>query len=304
MTIVVVRGSFFVGSNGDVLECQSHTPVATSDVNATGLDLVVRESDLVPIKPRGELVFVNPCAQRADSRPMKYFDVSIKCGVRETRLVATGPRVLERKLTQLTLSEPTPAERVPLDYMRSVGGGDHERGFDERNPVGVGYSVIAGHESECAAPQVWWRDELDAGMDTSQMTPAGCTAVGRSWLPRRKLAGTYDEQWLKKRWPLWAEDARPEFFQSVAEQLQFDPELLLSDISITGMSGGELFFALGSGFKLTLTDAGSIATILPDTLYIDTGQRRVDVVWRTRLSHEAINRIKLFQPVYYSEARL
>nr|WP_245737433.1 DUF2169 domain-containing protein [Xenorhabdus japonica] len=31
--------------------------------------------------------------------------------------------------------------------------------------------------------------------------PAGLGIIGRAWLPRRTLAGTYDEQWLKERHP-------------------------------------------------------------------------------------------------------
>ena len=34
----------------------------------------------------------------------------------------------------------------------------------------------------------------------------GLSAVGKAWLPRRTLAGTYDDDWLKNQWPLPPKD--------------------------------------------------------------------------------------------------
>jgi Uncharacterized protein conserved in bacteria (DUF2169) len=40
------------------------------------------------------------------------------------------------------------------------------------------------------------------GYGQSDYPPVCFSAVGRAWLPRRQLAGTYDDAWLKTQWPL------------------------------------------------------------------------------------------------------
>jgi hypothetical protein len=79
--------------------------------------------------------------------------------------------------------------------------------------------------SELRAPQIerWGHpvttfdlvSHATPGLDATQMaqvaasyasTPAGLGAIGRAWTPRLQRAGTYDNVWLKDRWPYLPRD--------------------------------------------------------------------------------------------------
>lgn len=74
---------------------------------------------------------------------------------------------------------------------------------DERNPIGLGLDLSAGQ----SAPQLEVSlDKPYKGGPIEQYPPVSLTPVARSWLPRRRLAGTYDDDWLDQQWPLPPKD--------------------------------------------------------------------------------------------------
>src|SRR5690606_32210389 len=76
---------------------------------------------------------------------------------------------------------------------------------EPRNPVGRGF---AKHTSLHEQPAHCI--EYPQGLP-SRLPPAGCGPIGRSWMPRRSHAGTYDAAWLKERMPLLPRDYDPRF---------------------------------------------------------------------------------------------
>jgi hypothetical protein len=63
--------------------------------------------------------------------------------------------------------------------------------MDEYNPVGKGVAGKAERLVDTPAHTI----EYPNGNPKSK-GPAGFGPIDSSWLPRRKLAGTYDEKWL------------------------------------------------------------------------------------------------------------
>lgn len=83
----------------------------------------------------------------------------------------------------------------------------------EYNPLGLGFitpwyqqakgiTSFSAPQIESLSPPItadWMNQQLNAS--TFQQQPAGFGVIGRAWLPRRLLAGTYDDKWVNSRHP-------------------------------------------------------------------------------------------------------
>jgi hypothetical protein len=205
-------------ADGSLAFADEQTPIVTSDAcyGEPGASSVKWESDLAPFKPACDVLLVNATAHAPEGRPLPRWPVAVSVGEWRKQLIATGPRRFERRDDgSYALTSPEAATHVPLRYEFACGG---ERKHpdpavprevpelwlaDERNPVGRGFMPKAWLD-ECRpasveAPQIELPDPPFAGQ--SDYPPAGFGAIGRAWLPRRSLAGTYDLAWREQRWP-------------------------------------------------------------------------------------------------------
>ncbi|MDR1922692.1 MAG: DUF2169 domain-containing protein, partial [Candidatus Adiutrix sp.] len=108
---------------------------------------------------------------------------------------------------------------VPLTWNMAYGG-------DERldNPGGLGAvrRLSPAGQPYRPLPQVEEARGLIGGPD-DQPAPASFLPCPLSWPSRKPLAGTYDDFWLRRRWPGFPDDLDPNFF-SVAGPGQILPE--------------------------------------------------------------------------------
>lgn len=147
----------------------------------------------------------------------------------------TGPR----RFGLLGLSPPEAAIEVPITWQLAYGGqvkrplrdeinpdgsvkkaaGSDQWHTDERNPVGVGLDK----SSNQAGPQleVMGQPYTDA-IGQNEYPPMGLSAVGKAWLPCRRLAGTYDNTWLKDQWPLPPLDFDDQYWNCAPEDQQLE----------------------------------------------------------------------------------
>jgi hypothetical protein len=218
---VVVRVTFNLrrtGPDGAPVFADEQTEIATTDASYGEADSssVKWESDLAPFKPACDVLLVNASAHAPEGKAAARWPVAIGVGDWRKEIVVTGARRFVRRGDgSYALSDPEPATEVPLRYELAFGG---ERKppeprvagellklwfVDERNPVGRGFMPKSWLD-ECRpetldAPQI----ELPGEPFTGQpdYPPLGFGAVGRAWLPRRLLAGTYDAAWREQRWP-------------------------------------------------------------------------------------------------------
>ncbi|MDB4989711.1 MAG: hypothetical protein JWN04_4889 [Myxococcaceae bacterium] len=140
----------------------------------------------------------------------------------------------------LTSSRPLPFERIPIRYEHCFGGsaapGSSARIIQasERNPVGCGLVL----SSKTVDGQPLPNFELPSARiqdPTDYPLPAGFGPVARHWQPRRGLAGTYDEAWVRKRAPYWPNDFDLRFFSSAPPALCAVPHLVGGErVSIVG----------------------------------------------------------------------
>ncbi len=164
-----------------------------------GLQGTVRhEADLAPFKPRVDVVF-NGFAHAPGGRPAERFDAGLSIGAETRTLRVHGRRVWRRRMGLFPVAEACePALRVPLVYGLAFGGQDAEdpMAFHAGNPPGTGFSAGVPRDG---APlhQIEWADapvRLPSGNDP----PAGFGCIGRTWLPRRALWGSYAPQELQQ----------------------------------------------------------------------------------------------------------
>lgn len=205
------------------------------------------------------------------------------------------------QLTQQQRAQHPQAPNAPLAHA-----------VDENNPLGIGFITPwyarAKQPERYPAPRIidpkypFTADDLaaliagDAKMAAPQFRPAGLGCIGRTWLPRRALAGTYDEAWLAKRHPYLPADFDFSYWNCAPDDQQIAyPKLPLS-VTLQGLSSqGLLSFTLPDhvAFILLRMENGML---LPqgmhlDTLHIDVDHLEVTVCWRCLIASSAPVRV-------------
>jgi hypothetical protein len=293
LQVCVVRATFEIVEFGEVIQSKEQSPVLLADTHygdPQGSSMR-EESDLVPWKRCSDIYFVDPVAVAPQRRPAKEWDVHLRVGDLELSLRVTGPRCWRRTITGgWRLSEPVATSEVPLVFERSYGGwsqGRQGRTPYRGNPVGTGFIADSPDRTleGIAAPQV----ELLGDPVTDIARPIGVAAltpVGRSWEPRSLRAGTFDEEWRTKYWPLLPKDFDAAYYNCAPEYLQY-PGYLMGDehVVLSGLNPDGIAFRLPGRQSPILLMAGGpglvyTASFKLDTLVIDPSKRRLNLVWR------------------------
>jgi len=158
------------------------------------------ESDVCPPKPFVD-VLVHGQVHAPGGRPATEVPVQLAVGDVQKTLLASGPRRWASFLPGI----PHPFVTLDLVYEHAFGGTRPNGKVFMENPAGVGFEDLLPRLEDP-------RNRLERKGGTCPV--AGFGIVGRHWLPRASLAGTYDDTWKEKRWPLLPTDLDPRHFQS------------------------------------------------------------------------------------------
>lgn len=174
------------------------------------------DSDFAYFKPRADLLLVGNChVPGGQERPACR--VVFQVGQVARTLAVFGDRYRSKTSDgRWQSSEPQPFSTMELRYEKAFGGA----GF-ERNPVGKGRGVVTRDDGKR-----WWplpnimdpRGSLESPEQVSE--PAGFGPLARGWPQRASMVGTYDDAWLEKRWPWFAEDFDWGYFNAAPPPLQ------------------------------------------------------------------------------------
>lgn len=182
-------------------------------------------ADICLRKP-GTCVIVVATAHTPGGAKTTSLDVRVEAGPLKKSLVVFGPRVWTKDGSGI--SSPLPFQALDMRYDFAWGGtddSDPDHFIEEaRNPVGMGVCGSAHALSQKAAPQI----EDPSYPILSHRTcppPAGIGPIGRSWEPRRRCAGTYDQAWQEQRAPLLPSDYDDRHNQCASPGLIADPPL-------------------------------------------------------------------------------
>jgi hypothetical protein len=179
----------------------------------------------------GQTAFTKPAtditvaghARALHDQPVTNLKVTVAVGQWGQEALVFGDRIWDAGM-----SSPRPFVAMPLVWERAFGGSLYNEGGElvdnePRNPVGRGLFP----DPEIAAlilPNIEDPQALIKGPDDHPV-PIGFGPVARSWFPRARYAGTYDEAWIRARAPIWPIDFDHRFLCTAPASLQAAPHL-------------------------------------------------------------------------------
>lgn len=295
--VVAVKGTFAFPEKGEAPHlAEEQVPLVEADTftGEPGLSAPIYEADYAPRKPRCD-VLLNGSAHAPGGKPATRVQVGLLVGTFNKSFDVVGDRVWQASALRADPGPPQPFVTMPITYDRAFGGCDNFHPDESKhsafmaNPVGRGYhkQLAAKLVDGTPVPNTEERGKPVRAPD-KVYRPMSFGAVGRGWEPRYKLAGTYDEKWLKEVFPFLPADFDDAYFQSAP-----------MDQQIATPRGGEQVALLN------LTPEGRTAFRLPavevpvvffrkrgdqeerqavlDTIVIEPDQRRLMMTWRTSL---------------------
>lgn len=288
--LVAVRATFAIGPRGRLQLADEQIPptLVPEHVGAPGASSLVWDSDLLGRKPTTDVLVVGS-AYAPGGRATASVPVALRVEAIEKQLVVHGERVY-RDGRAGTTNKPTPFVVRPVGYEQAFGGSacsdsDPSRHrIDERNPIGRGFDRSGGRLVGTLAHAI----EYPTG-DPARRGPAGFGPVDAAWLPRRKLAGTYDGRWAKTKRPLLPDDYDPMFSlsapldQKPTRPLRGGERISLLNLSPRGtlifdLPRIELSMASWFGSYKTSHERPVLATVL-----VEPDASRVSLVWQSAL---------------------
>lgn len=293
---VVVKGSFLIQADGTLKLAEKQEPMVYADKHYGEPDktCIQYECDFAPFKPCSDII-VNGHALSPTGTEVQELSVWLEIGSRVKEIKVFGNRYWKPGLVGWHASEPEPFIKMPLTFDKAFGGSDYShakpkyQGAELRNPTGTGFHKNADPELLKEAPLPNLEDPrylMRKWSDTPP--PIGLGVIGRSWQPRIRYAGTYDDQWLNERFPFLPED--------------FDEHYFLSspvDQQVPYLQGGERIrcshMTVDKYLELTLPTLSfpivyrfrhQEVAVKPylDTVIIEPDLRRVLLIWRAKVA--------------------
>ena len=288
--VCVVKATYGWDDRGLVTPAKEPDPVGEADVYAGEPDVsgLLQASDLCPPKPRldvllaGEIVFAAPTVQ---------VDVTLEVGRRLRKTVRVfGERSWYPGFRQdLAPSRPKPIAGIAIAWEKSSGGSDPKdpASVERRNPVGAG--LRRRPEDLLGYPVASFEDPASPlRSPQDRPAPQGFGPIAPHWLPRAKLAGTFDERWEKERRPLLPEDFNPAFFNVAPADQQLDGFVAGEEVRLTAMTpaGRDRFLLPDLNVPVTFVSDKVVTETAAevDTIVIAPAARRFSLVARASFS--------------------
>ncbi|RZI55373.1 MAG: DUF2169 domain-containing protein [Rubrivivax sp.] len=193
-------------------------PVVSTDdyFGAPGESAMRYGADVARFKPRCDVIF-DATAYSAGGVPVTSLLAGWRVGDLSKQVRAVGPR---HWTSSLEPGRPAAFSDMPLRYSHAYGG---TRSYEdpaprvetfELNPVGLGFAGprTLAQMSGQALPTLEAVDDPILRPDGAHRAVA-FGPIGRHWVPRRGLSGTYDERWRKEVFPFLPDDFDEAFNQ-------------------------------------------------------------------------------------------
>jgi hypothetical protein len=244
--VVVIKATFTIPQAGDEPALADEQVSLSEEDKFTGepgLSAPLYETDYAHRKPMCD-VLLNGSAYPPLGGRATNLTVSFQVGPMVKAFSVVGNRVWRVGVTGVRASEPEPFDLMPISYDIAFGGTENSKGDPAKvmtfldNPVGRGYCPSKEKVGGRALPNT---EELDKRVTNpgGPYRPMAFGPVGRNWRPRVQYAGTYDQQWLEHRAPLWPDDFDYRYFQAapVDQQIRYPvggDEVVLKNLTPDG----------------------------------------------------------------------
>lgn len=182
--------------------------------------------DMSMPKPRGEFIVIGKCFTPRGI-PAPASQVSVRVGNIKKTLFVFGNRYWKKSLGGKVITDPEPFKEMPITWQNAFGGKKYKK-----NPLGKGIDpvVLPNGKEVIPLPNIEDPKHL-IGSPLDRPDPMSFGPIDLMWPQRFKKQGTYDEKWLKERWPYFPDDMNYEFFNCASED-QFFPKFFKGDESI------------------------------------------------------------------------
>lgn len=314
---VIARGTFDIRPSRAAVALAKQPPLAVGDVpmaEGDPLSPARYQSDFVPFKPRADCLCVG--SAYPPGRAAGHCVVSFGVGRDfEKKILVVGNREwVSLGGPHVGATEPARFRSMAVTFANAYGGQDitaNDAGaFLPLNPSGKGYAVSA--RTAIGQPLPNLEDPARLLRDWSdRVEPRSFGPVARTWQPRLRRAGTFDDQWQRERAPLPPADFSERFYnaapddQQVKDYLRGDEQVRLTNLHPIH---SVLKFRLpGWRMRAIVAGAGSLERGVPrvalrevkvnlDTLWIDADALQLVLVWRARIDpHPGDTRVLLVE---------
>jgi hypothetical protein len=288
--LVAVKATFDLGPGGRLELADEQPPpvLAPEYFGEPGGSSLRYDSELLAAKP-GTDVLLHAHAHAPQGRPAPTVPVSLRVERLHKELLVHGERTYDQGLLGVTPTRPRAFTTRPIRYELAFGGSDlsdpdpRKHRLDERNPLGRGFARRAAHLLGRPAHSL----EHPRGAP-AELGPAGFGPIDASWMPRRKLAGTYDERWARTKKPLLPDDYDPAFALSApADQRTEKPLVGGERVELLNMTpDGVLRFELpriSLGFTTRIGTRREQHGARLVTVLVEPEERRLSLVWQSVL---------------------
>jgi hypothetical protein len=297
--VVVAKGTYAIPDHDDEPPRLADEPmplVMTDEFSGEpGFSAAVYENDFAPRKPRCD-VLLNGSAYAPGGRPAERVQVTLQVGALSKSFNVVGNRVYRAGALYMAVSDVTPFTVMPISYNNAFGGVDRSNPDPAKHRWYLSNHAGVGFHSDTSAKALDGKplpNTEEAGHAVSKpggnYRPMAFGPVGRSWQPRVKWAGTYDQKWLDETCPFLPKDFDDRYFQAAPEDQQTDypkggEQVVLTNLTPQGRTAFRLPERLRLPVVFFLRDGTmkQVAAVV-DILLLEPDKKRFALVWRASL---------------------
>lgn len=204
---IVVKGTFKLLPDGGITEICESLPVTGDEfVDYDIKKALTYDSDFAYFKPVADLLLKGTC-YTPEAKTLQVCPVTFAVGQQRKTLMIHGARYAKPGIIGDTASSPEPFITMPINYENAYGGFS-----DKKNPLGKGQDKDQNGIR-------WLPNVVDP--DVGEKEPAGFGPINRSWPQRSAKLGSYNGDYMEKRWPWLPEDFDWSHFNAAPEDMQY-----------------------------------------------------------------------------------
>lgn len=220
--VVAVKGTFKFPQYQEKVQLteEQSPPVLTDSFHGEpGFSSPMYEIDYSPTKPFCDVVLLGG-AYAPDGQAATHVQVGLKVGAVSKTFMVVGNRCWEAGIGGISPGLPDRFEYMPIIYERAFGGVDDWLANQDQhvpymaNPVGKGYHKHLSGDLVDGTPMPNTEEvNRTVRIPSHDYKPMAFGPLGRNWEPRYRYGGTYDDEWLDKRFPFLPKDFDNRYFQ-------------------------------------------------------------------------------------------